>query len=145
MSLSGGAAVTLGELCALLSAELRGDPRVRIVRVAELGEAGPDALAPFTDPARLEEARRYAARALLVRRHCPELPQPQLVCEDPRRALGLLLTRLAPPAPALPRGVDRRAVVEEGAEVAPSAWVGPLCYVGPDARVGAGTQVLPFS
>jgi len=93
---------TLRELAGLLGAELHGDPGLRVSRVAELAEAGPDALAPFTDPSRLDEALRCGAAALLVSRHHPALPQPQLVCADPRRALAGLLVRFGAAAGADP-------------------------------------------
>jgi UDP-3-O-[3-hydroxymyristoyl] glucosamine N-acyltransferase len=137
----------LGELAARLGVELVGDGALSIDGVADLAEARPGQIAPATDPARLEEACTTAASALIVSRPLEHARAAQLVCADPRRALGLLLELFAEP-PGLDdqeRGVDPRAAVHAAAGVAPTAWVGPFTYVGPGAQVGEGSRVEPFT
>jgi UDP-3-O-[3-hydroxymyristoyl] glucosamine N-acyltransferase len=134
---------SLADLAARLGAEVVGDPAVTILGVAELADARPGQLAPLLDLARLDEAGRSQASAVLVSRHIAPLAAPQLVHADPRRVLGLLL-ELFGPAPPAEQGVDPRAAVDASAKVDPGAWVGPFAYVGPRAAIAADSRVEPF-
>ncbi len=137
--------LTLHELGARLEAELLGDGARRVTGVAEPLSAGPNELAPLFAEARLGEAQRTRAAALLVARPLPGCALPQLVCRDPRRALGLALELLAPEAVPVERGVDPRAAVAPSAVIEEGAWVGPFAFVGREARIGAGSRIEPLS
>jgi UDP-3-O-[3-hydroxymyristoyl] glucosamine N-acyltransferase len=136
----------LDEVAARIGAELLGDAGRPVSGVADLDTAGPEDVAPLTDPSRREDAGVSRAGAFLVAHPLSDLGRPQLVCPDARRGLGALLELFAPsePAPA-PTGVDPRAAVGTDAVVHPSAWVGPFTYLGDHVRVGPGTRVEPFT
>jgi UDP-3-O-[3-hydroxymyristoyl] glucosamine N-acyltransferase len=137
----------LGQLARALGASLQGvdDPSLLISGVADPADARPGQIALLTDPSRLAEGTTSAASAFVVARAHPELPAPQLVVDDPARALARLLELFGPErAPGEP-GVDPRSAVDTGAEIDASAWVGPFAYVGPRARVGPGSRIEPFS
>jgi UDP-3-O-[3-hydroxymyristoyl] glucosamine N-acyltransferase len=140
------AEVSLKELAGLLRAALHaehGDPACLVRGVAQPADAGPGEVALLTDPDRLEEGRTCRASALVVRRRLPHISTPQLVCDDPSRALGTLLS-LFGPVEQRQQGIDPRAAVESSAKVHPTAWVGPFCYVGPNTTVGPATSIEPF-
>jgi UDP-3-O-[3-hydroxymyristoyl] glucosamine N-acyltransferase len=139
------ACITLNELAVHLGAELRGEGGVEITGVAELSDAGPTEIAPLTDPARREQAATTRAAALIVLRPLPECARPQLICADPRRALGLAIERFSSAPVEVERGVDPRAAVASCAAIEEGAWVGPFAYVGAGAEIGAGSRVEPFS
>ena len=137
--------LSLGEIARRLGAELRGDPGHRIHGVAEPATAGVGEIVVFTGAAAGEHHADCAATAAVVCRPLDRLPCAQLVCENPRRALGLLLEIFAPTPSPGPVGVDPRAAVDDTAEVDPDAWIGPFTYVGARATVGPGSRVEPFS
>jgi UDP-3-O-[3-hydroxymyristoyl] glucosamine N-acyltransferase len=138
----------LGELAARLQVELRGDPQVVITGVATPEAARPGEIALLTDPQRLGEGSASQASAFVVTRPLEAIAgRPQLICNDPARALGLLLDLFCsgPGHPDDDPGVDPRAAVDPTARVEPTAWIGPFVYVGPGAEVGARARVEPFS
>ena len=137
--------VPLGEIARRLDAELRGDPQLQIHGVAEPHLAEPGHIVVLADPAAVDRCAACEASAFIVRRPSSGLGGAQLVCGDPRRALGQLLQIFAPPCAPAPIGVDQRAAVDATAEVDSTAWIGPFVYVGPGASVGPGSQVEPFS
>ena len=137
--------LSLGEIARRLDAELRGDPDVRVDGVAPAGEAGPGDVAVVADQAGLENNPECAAGAVLSRGPVEGLPCAQIICDDLKRALGLLLELFTPEAGPHPMGIDPRAAVDDAAVVDATAWVGPFCYVGPGAVVGAHSRIEPFT
>ncbi len=138
--------VPLGELASRLDAELRGDPGALIHGVAEPHLAGPGDVVVLADRAAVDRCPGdVGAGAFVVSAPSDRLSGAQLVCGDPKRALGQLLQIFAPPAEPRPAGVDHRAAVDDTAEVDPEAWIGPFAYVGPGATVGQGSRVEPFT
>ncbi len=134
--------LSLGEIASRLDAELRGDPDLRLSRVAPAAEAGPRDVAVLAD---VTDGAACAAGAVVVRRAVDRLTCAQLICDDLKRAMALLLELFYPDDDPGPVGIDPRAAVDPGAEVDAAAWVGPFCYIGPGAVVGAGSRVEPFT
>ena len=134
----------LGEIASRLDAELHGDPRLMIHGVAEPRAAAAGHVVVFADRAALDRCPDCEASAAVVRSLTEALTCPQLVCDDPKRALGLLLQMFRPTAAPAPGGVDPRAAVDPTAQIDPAAWIGPFTYVGPGAAIGPGSRVEPF-
>ena len=108
----------LGELAALLGAQLHGDPDCVVERVATLAGAGPGALSFLHN-------RRYCAD--LAGTHATAvLLESEFLDACPTHAL-----------------VHPSAEVSALAEVHASAWVGPQCSIGEQVRIGANTVVGP--
>jgi UDP-3-O-[3-hydroxymyristoyl] glucosamine N-acyltransferase len=139
------APTSLGELARILGAELRGDPSIVISDVSEPEFAEPGEVALLTDPGRVEAGLTSRGSAFVVPRAVEGLAAAQLVCADPKRALGLLLQHFAGVDEEQATGVDQRAAVADGARVDRTAWVGPFCYVGESAVIGPGCRIEPFS
>ncbi len=137
--------LTLQVLAEQVQGQIFGDPNLLIRGVAELAEALPGELAPLLDSARETELAVCRASAILAGRPREGLNQAQLICPDPRRALGLLLDIFAEEASTVHAGVDPRAAVDASARVDASAWVGPFTYVGPRASIGPRSRIEPFS
>ncbi len=135
---------TIGELAQLLEGTLRrGDPGVRVTRVAPTDQAGPDALTFVSKPDYLPALADTQAAAVLLSSKVLEAPlriseQTAIIeVRDPYRAFAQASQLLSPPPPR-PMGVHPSAVVDPSANVAPDAALGPFVYVGPGAQIGPG-------
>ena len=117
-----------------------GDSSKPIDGVANLLDATPRQLAPFTDLKYLSEAEKTQAGAILVHAttHLPRLPSGTalLRAADPEMAFIAALELLYSPSSEQP-GVDLRAVVEPGVILEPEVYIGPYAVVRKGTRVGA--------
>ncbi len=151
---------SLGELALRFGVELRGDPQLRVRRVATLAHAGDGDLAFLANSRYRRGLPETRATAVLVTAEdAPACPGAALVTRDPYGVYARIATLLYPTPAAVP-GVHPSAVVAAGARVAPSATVGagaviesgaeieahvlvgPGCVVGA-ARIGEGTRLGP--
>ena len=133
----------LGELAALLGAQLHGDPDCVVERVATLAGAGPGALS-FLHNRRYcaDLAGTHASAVLLESEFLDTCPTHALVLANPyvgyARAARLLMVDSR-----ARQGVHPSAEVSALAQVHASAWVGPQCSIGEQVRIGANTVVGP--
>ncbi len=147
--------VSLGELAVRFGLELKGDPALRIARVATLGQAGEGALSFLANPRyRRALATTRASAVVLAPADLPLCTVAALVSENPYLAYARIASHLHPP-PAHEPGVHPSAVVSSGARIAPSATVGALAlideqvevaervFVGPGCILGRGARVGP--
>lgn len=139
-----GAGMSLTEVARLVGGEAIAADSVEISGVAALREARAGEIAPFFD-ARLEvQAAASRAAALLAPTRLgglvKRLARPAVVCEEPRRALGMLLRRFDRPARRR-RGIHASAVVDGTSRIHPSAYVGPFCVVEARSWVGPRCQL----
>ncbi len=138
--MSGGASFTLGRLAEALGATLEGDAARVVTGVAPLETAGP-AQVSFVSNRKYERlAESSRAGALVVPRDAGGLPGALLRVDSPQAALITLL-RLFHPEPATTPGIDRSAVVADGARVDPSAAVGPHVVIESGAVIGARSRI----
>ncbi|HEX9207263.1 MAG TPA: UDP-3-O-(3-hydroxymyristoyl)glucosamine N-acyltransferase [Steroidobacteraceae bacterium] len=140
--------VRLGELAVRFGCELRGDPDVRVDRVATLQDAQPGALSFLANP----KYRRHlggtgASAVVLDAASAAECPTNALIAANPY-ATYARIAQVLYPEPAFTGGRHPTAVVDPAARVDPSAWIGPHGYVaagaviGPRVYLGPGTVVL---
>jgi len=137
---------TLAELARDCGATLQGgDPQRSVRAAAGLAEAGPDEVAPLTDPRYARFLARTRAAAVVLKAGAPHPPPPPgtalLYADDPELAFLRILEALYPMTPETP-GVDARACVEPGASLGPGVYVGPFAVVRAGAAVGQGTWLL---
>jgi UDP-3-O-[3-hydroxymyristoyl] glucosamine N-acyltransferase len=139
---------TLEELAQRVDAQVIGDPQLPIDGVAGLRDAGPTDIAPLFELQQQGELRQSGAAALLVparlRDHAAGLGRPVLLCQDPRRALGLLLEHLLAASERPSAGVHPTAIVDEAAVLHPSARVGPFCLLERGVRVDEGVELQAY-
>jgi UDP-3-O-[3-hydroxymyristoyl] glucosamine N-acyltransferase len=151
---------SLGELAVRFGLQLRGDPDLRVSRVATLAEALPGTLSFLADSRhRRELATTRASAVVLSAADAPGCPVAALVTENPRLAFARMASLLYPepepvpgvhPTAVLAAGltvpasatVGPLAVIEADVELGERSWVGPGCIVQRGARVGAGTRLV---
>jgi UDP-3-O-[3-hydroxymyristoyl] glucosamine N-acyltransferase len=134
---------TLGQIAARFGLVLRGDPALRVHRVARLEEAGQGTLSFLAEPRlRRHLASSGATAVVLDAASLADWPGAALVADNPRAAYARVAAFLHPD-PALVAGVHPSAVVEPGALVDASAEVGALAYIGAGAVIGARVLIGP--
>jgi UDP-3-O-[3-hydroxymyristoyl] glucosamine N-acyltransferase len=136
-------AVTLGELAVRFGLELRGDPGVRLERVATLASAGPGDLSFLANPRyRAQLTATRAAAVILNAAAAPECPTAALVSENPYAAYARIAAVLYP-TPQVAPGVHASAIVDPSARIDATAQVGPQCVIGPRVSIGPRAFIGP--
>lgn len=133
----------LGELAAIIGAELHGDPERCVHGVATLEKAGRGDLSFLHNLRYRSDLAATRASAVLLQPHfVEESPTACLVMRNPyagyARAAALLSA--APPPPA---GIHPSASVSEGARVSQRASVGANCVIGPRVAVAESAVIGP--
>lgn len=125
---------SLGELAVRFGCELRGDPDVRVARVATLA-GGSDALGFVASAAYRDALRQTRLGAVVLdARLAPECPVPALVHRNPHPTFARIAALLHPAAPL-------RAGIHPTAQVAPTARIDPSAEIGAFVVIGEGVQV----
>lgn len=133
----------LSELAVRFGCELRGDPGVRVARVATLAGAGPGDLSFLANPQyRAQLAATRASAVVLDAASAALSPTAVLVHSNPYATYARIATLLHPEPPVAP-GVHPSAVIDASAQVAASASVGAHAVIGPRAVVGERTAIGP--
>ncbi len=135
------ARVRLGELARAVAGDVIGDLDTPITGVSSLDEARAGDLAWVEGARALDAARRSQASALVVPGRLP-LDHPQIVVQNPRLAVVLILERFfLEPDPA--RGVAREVHRGRDAKIGPDASIWPFVTVGDRAVIGARVTLYP--
>ncbi len=135
--------VSLGELAVRFGCELRGDPQVRVERVATLANADAHSLAFLANPRyRAQLADTRAGAVVMSAASADGCPAAMLVCENPYATYARIATLLHP-LPPLAAGVHPSAVVAGTARIDPSARVGACATIGERVAVGPRAFIGP--
>jgi UDP-3-O-[3-hydroxymyristoyl] glucosamine N-acyltransferase len=135
--------LALGELAVRFGCELRGDPAVRVTRVATLAAAGPGELAFLANPHyRAQLAATRAGVVVLDAANAANCPVAALVHSNPYAAYARMAACLHP-EPAEPPGIHPTACIDPSARVARSASIGAGVIIGPRTTVGERTRIGP--
>jgi len=134
---------SLGELAVRFGLALRGDPDLRISRVATLSNAGTGALSFLANPRYRRQMEATQASAVVVGpADAQACPVAALIDPNPYLAYARIADLLHPfVGPAA--GVHASAVVSGSARIASSASVGPLCVVEDDVEIGERVLLGP--
>jgi len=131
----------LSELAARTGATLAGDGNVDIVRMATLEDAGPGAIAFLANPKYHGQLASTRATAVIVApEFAVETALPKLLSSNPYATYAKVATILYPRS-ALKPGVDRTAIIGDGALIAASAAVGPYAVIGARSTIGERTRI----
>ena len=134
---------TLGEIAAVIDAELRGDSADEISNVASLGNAAPGYLTFYADKRyRTELAATRASAVLLSAEDAPDCPTASLVTDNPYLAYAKA-ARFLNPAPEFTPGLHLTAVIEPNADVAADCFIGAHAFIGSNAVIGPGVYIGP--
>ncbi len=124
----------LSEIAVRFGCELRGDPALRVRRVATLSSAGPGDLGFLANPQyRPQLATTRASAVIMDAPSAQSSPVAALVHSNPY-AIYARIAALLHPEPVQPPGIHASALIDPSAQVAASASIGALVVVGPRAR-----------
>ena len=134
---------SLGDLAVRFGLGLRGEPSLRISRVATLSHAGAGSLSFLANPRYRKQMESTHATAVWVGpEDAASCPVAALIDPNPYLAYARIAELLYPPAPAA-AGIHSTAVVSASARVAASASVGPLAVIEHDVDIGERVVVGP--
>jgi UDP-3-O-[3-hydroxymyristoyl] glucosamine N-acyltransferase len=138
-------AVSLGELAVRFGCELRGDPDIKVERVATLGSAEGGALSFLANPRyRAQLPATRAAAVVLNAEAAADCPTAMLVSENPYLTYARIAALLHPPPPLAP-GVHPTALIAASARIDPSAQVAAFAMIGENVIIEARSFVGPHS
>ena len=133
----------LGDLAAAVSAELVGNPDLRIAGVATLERAGPDQIAFLANPRYRPQLAASAAGAVIVAPADRDgTPHARLVIANPY-ACYARVAQLLHPAPAATAGVHPSAVLGEGVQLGAGVSIGAQVVLGRHVVLGDGVVLEP--
>jgi UDP-3-O-[3-hydroxymyristoyl] glucosamine N-acyltransferase len=133
----------LGELAVRFGCELRGDPELRVGRVATLAGAGAGDLGFLANPHYRPQLAATRATVVVTDAENASLsPVAVLVSANPYATYARIASLLHP-GPAYPAGVHPSAVVDPGAQVSASASIGAGALIGPGALIGERARIGP--
>jgi UDP-3-O-[3-hydroxymyristoyl] glucosamine N-acyltransferase len=136
---------SLGELAVRFGLELRGEPSLRVSRVATLSHAQPGTLSFLANPKYRRQLEATHATAVLVApENAASCRVAALVDPNPYLDYARIAGVLHPEAPAAP-GIHPSAVVSAKARVAPSASVAALAVIEDDVQIDDWALVGPGS
>jgi UDP-3-O-[3-hydroxymyristoyl] glucosamine N-acyltransferase len=132
---------SLGELAVRFGLELRGEPSLRVSRVATLVHAAEGALSFLANPRYRRQLQATHATAVLVSPgDAGNCPVAALIDPNPYLAYARIAALIHPAAWPDP-GIHPSAIVASGARIAPSAVVGPLAVIEEDVELGERVHV----
>jgi UDP-3-O-[3-hydroxymyristoyl] glucosamine N-acyltransferase len=135
--------LSLGELAVRFGCILKGDPDLRVSRVAALETADASAVTFLANP----RYRRYlqqtkAGVVVLDPKLADACPVNALLAKNPYAVYARIASLLYPP-PGAPAGRHATAIVDDSAQVDPSASIGPHAVIGPNVKIGARAVIGP--
>jgi UDP-3-O-[3-hydroxymyristoyl] glucosamine N-acyltransferase len=134
---------SLGELAVRFGLELRGEPGLRVSRVATLSHASSGTVSFLSNPRYRRQLESTRATAVLVGpEHAADCPVAALIDPNPYLAYARIADLLHPETPAA-AGIHPSAVVAGGARIAASASIGALCVIEDDVEIGERVFVGP--
>ncbi len=134
---------SLGELAVRFGLGLRGEPDLRVSRVATLSHAGRGALSFLANPRyRRQMQSTHATAVLVAAEHVVDCPVAALIDPNPYLAYARIADLLHPQAPPA-AGIHPSAVVAAGVRIPASATVGPLVVIEDDVEMGERVFVGP--
>ena len=133
--------IAVGELAVRFGCELRGDPEVRVQRVATLALAGSGDLSFLANPHyRRQLGTTRAGAVVLDAASAAQCPGVALISANPY-ATYARIAALLHPRPAARAGVHEHATLDPAARVAASASVGPQAVIGARCQIGERAQI----
>ena len=135
--------LSLGELAVRFGCILKGDPDLRVTRVAALENADGASVTFLANPRyRRHLETTKAGVVVLDAKLADACPVNALVAKNPYAVYARIASLLYPP-PAAPAGRHATAVVDDSARIDPSASIGPHAVVGANVTIGARAVIGP--
>jgi len=134
--------LSLGELGALLDAEVKGDPDLRVSGVGSLEDATYGQLSFVFDPRYRHLVSGCRASALIVSSKFKDLEFNLLIAGNPHLALAKAVQLFLPDS-EVEATIHPSAFIGEGALLGDGVSVGPFAHVGDNSQIGAGSSIGP--
>jgi UDP-3-O-[3-hydroxymyristoyl] glucosamine N-acyltransferase len=120
------------------------DGSVELSGLASLADAEPQDLSFYTGSAYAAELAQTRAGALLIAKHYPKIPVPQILVPDPFLATNQLLDLFYPvEQDKQGAGVHSLAAVADSAELGEGVRIMPFACIGKGTTIGARTTIHP--
>ena len=151
---------SLGDLAVRFGLGLRGEPDLRVSRVATLSHAEPGSLSFLANPRYRKQMESTRATAVLVGpENAASCPVAALIDPNPYLAYARIADLMHPQAPpvagihpaavvspdasiAAGASIGPLAVIEEGVVIGERVFVGPGCIVQRGAKIGADSRLM---
>lgn len=135
--------ICLGELAAQLNVTLRGDPEIKISRVAQLNNADAHSLAFVGDAKHRNALNETQAGVVIVSEADAAIAQiPVLISKNPYLSFAQAARLLHPEHP-VNGGIHPTAVIDARAQIDPTAWIGPFVVIEANVVIGARVFIGP--
>ena len=135
---------TLGELAALVSGEVVGDPSTEIVGAASVDRAQPQEICLVTSDKYLAKLKQSQASAAVLARGMEIVPNKSAILVDDVTAAFAKIVRLfRPQVTRQPIGISPAAHVSPDADIGDNVNIYPGATILAGAKIGAGTTIFP--
>lgn len=134
--------ISLGDIAKLVDGQVCGDPSLQIDSVAALEDAKDGDLSFVLDSKNFLAAENSPAKAFVVPKDVSLEKKPFIKVDNPRQALGKILSQFAPLEELSP-GIDPRAFIAKGVSLGNRVLIYPLVYIGEDCEIGEDTIIHP--
>lgn len=133
---------SVGELATAIGARVVGDDQVAISGIASVTNAAPGDLVFVEDEARLEDALRCAATAVIAGEFAEKAQssKPLLIAQNPRLGFAWAAKVICGSSSAR-TGIHPTAVVHESAELGQEVSIDPLAVIHEDVSIGDHTWI----
>jgi UDP-3-O-[3-hydroxymyristoyl] glucosamine N-acyltransferase len=135
--------LSLGELAVRFGCTLKGDPDLRVTRVAALENADAASVAFLANPRYRRHLERTKAGVVVLDPQLADACAGNALLSKNPYATYARIASLLYPAPTAPPGRHATAVVEDSAVIDPSASIGPHAVIGANVRIGARSVIGP--
>ena len=135
---------TIEQIANALGVQAVGNISIRIERVAEPGEAGPEALALAMHPKYSDKLEDSAARAAILWQGADWRDfglEAAIFAPRPRYAMATI-TQLMDAGPEIALGVHPTAEIDPTSEIGPGAAIGPFVVIGKRAVIGRNARIF---
>ena len=137
---------SLGELAEIVGGEVIGDPNVRVLGAADIGDAAEGDIIFAENDRFFDAAARTDACAIVVRRGIvvADIQKPLLAVDDPRYAFARILESFAP-IRRREAGIDPSARIGAETVVGENPSIGFNAYIGDNCIIGKNVWIYPFA
>lgn len=133
---------SLGDIAKLVDGQVCGDPSLQIDSVAALEDAGENDLSFVLDSKNFLAAQNSPAKAFVVPKDVSLENKPFIKVDNPRQALGKILSRFAPLEEIAP-GIDPRACIGKNVSLGKRVLIYPFVYIGDGCEIAEDSIIHP--
>ncbi len=137
---------TAKEIAGILNGTVQGDEAVELSNFGKIESAKKGDLTFFANPKYEEYIYTTEASAVLVKQDFEpkaEYKTTLIRVEDPYASLAQLLQLVAQQLDPKRKGIDKRAVISDSAEVGEDCYIAANAFIDDNAKIGKGVQIYP--